>query len=206
MRSITKAACPQILSDNKQSWDASFAAYPKNATAKYRYRHIDIKSALLAETSNKCVYCESKVGHNTPGDVEHKWPTAVHAHLHFEWENLTIACTECNRRKSALDPNHIPFLDPYVPNIEGKLVHHGPVVGWLQGDEAAETTVKTLELDSVNRLELILRKIEKINDISILKGRIVAAQNPALKSAHEQDLQRRALPTEEFSGMVSSLL
>ena len=32
-----------------------------NETARYRYRHKDIKTALLEECGWKCVYCESKI-------------------------------------------------------------------------------------------------------------------------------------------------
>ncbi|WP_152639740.1 HNH endonuclease [Sphingobium bisphenolivorans] len=206
MRTLTKLACPQILSASKLTWDAAYAANPNNGTAKYRYRHSDIKETLKKETSGKCIYCESKIGHNTPGDVEHKWPSSVHQHLHFEWTNLTIACTECNRRKLALDPSVVPFLDPYQPGVEQRVRHYGPVVGWVEGDQAAETTVRRLELDSSERLELVLRKIEKISDINNLKERVASAPNPVLKAALQADLQRRASASEEFSGMVASLI
>src|SRR5687767_14822167 len=100
MRKVSKHAEPDVLQTNHQEWTDAYLADPGNATKKYRYRHPEIKSALKEETADKCVYCESKIGHNTPGDVEHMTPSSVQPQHHFAWSNLTIACTECNRRKN----------------------------------------------------------------------------------------------------------
>jgi len=100
MRTINKKPKPQVLVDNEDSWLTAFKSDRSNSTKKYRYRDKAIKKALIEETGYKCVYCESKIGHNTPGDIEHKIPSSKNIDLHFTWGNLTIACTECNRRKN----------------------------------------------------------------------------------------------------------
>ena len=89
MRNLSKDDPPPVLSANRDGWDSEFQRDPQNQTYKYRYRHADIKQSLLAETNGKCIYCESKVGHNTPGDVEHKIPS-VHALV-----ILTLTGTTC---------------------------------------------------------------------------------------------------------------
>ena len=43
-----------------------------------------IKAALMKETHDKCAYCESKVGHNCPGDAEHKIPVSHDAQRLFD--------------------------------------------------------------------------------------------------------------------------
>src|SRR5262245_28698431 len=118
MRRVTKTAEPDILRLNFQEWTAAYLADRRNETKKYRYRHSDIKECLRAETADKCVYCESKVGHNTPGDVEHIMPSRVDGQMHFVWSNLTLACTECNRRKNAYFDAEKPFLNPYSDDVE----------------------------------------------------------------------------------------
>lgn len=88
---------PNVLAINHDEWLTAFLADKTNKTNKYRYRHSEIKITLTEETGWKCVYCESKIGHNTPGDIEHKVPSSKDEHRHFNWENLTVACTECNK-------------------------------------------------------------------------------------------------------------
>lgn len=85
MRRITKSAIPQVLADNAAIWLTEYLADRESATKKFRYRHSEIKKALRSESGWKCVYCESKVGHNTPGDIEHKVPSSKPEgeHLHF---------------------------------------------------------------------------------------------------------------------------
>src|SRR5262245_50482428 len=112
MRNLIKQPKPDILGENEDKWLEEYLADKNNHTKKYRYRHIDIKSSLRHETHDKCVYCESKLGHNTPGDIEHKIPSSKVDNLHFTWSNLTLACTECNRRKNNFYNNADGFIDP----------------------------------------------------------------------------------------------
>lgn len=204
MREIQKEVIPVVLNDNKTKWTQDYIADPTNGTKRYRYRHLEIKGALKQETSDKCVYCESKIGHNTPGDVEHKVPSSHNPTLHFEWSNLTIACTECNRRKNAYFDAAKPFLDPYNDPVETSLVHHGPIVCWEPGNETAEITIKILKLDDTERVSLILRKIEKIASLNTLIERIShssAAMRPLLLMQLEDLKDKRS----EYSGMVRAI-
>jgi 5-methylcytosine-specific restriction endonuclease McrA len=112
MRKVTKLGEPDVLKSNFGEWTTAFLADQQNQTSRTRYRHSDIKRTLKDETGYKCVYCESKIGHNIPGDVEHMVPSSVDGQMHFLWSNLTIACTECNRRKNAYFSSEKPFLNP----------------------------------------------------------------------------------------------
>lgn len=205
MRRLHKLEAPGVLVDNADDWSCAFAADPTSESKRRRYRHPDIKGRLREETSYKCIYCESKIGHNTPGDVEHKIPTSVDASRHFEWSNLTIACTECNRRKNDYFNEDLPFLDPYVDDVEQRVVHHGPVVSWAIGDHVAEISVRTLGLHDDSRLPLILRKIEKISEVNELMERRNAAVHPALAGLLTSRLDEMQQSTSEYSGMVRAV-
>ena len=205
MRRLAKAAIPQVLEDNRDTWTAEYLAESRNPTKRYRYRHPEIKGRLRDETGDKCVYCESKVGHNTPGDVEHKIPSSIDPELHFSWNNLTIACTECNRRKNDYYAPETPFLDPYVDDVEVRVVHHGPVVGWTVGDDCAEVTVRTLELHDGSRLQLLRRKIEKISEVNDVLARRVSAQSEALRQLLSEQIQSMQAKDAEYSAMVRSV-
>lgn len=204
MRKIAKLEVPAVLEENAETWTAEYQADPKSNTKKYRYRHPEIKGTLLQETFHKCVYCESKIGHNTPGDVEHKTPSAVDRNLHFSWTNLTIACTECNRRKSDyFDPN-LPFLDPYNDDVEDRVIHLGPVLGWHPGDTCAEVTIRLLALDTRERDQLIIRKVEAINTLNDLVGRI-ATESGVMQELLRVLLSKRKDCDSEFSGMICAV-
>lgn len=206
MRRIAKSPQPEVLQTNAAAWLASFLEDTSNSYRKYRYRHADIKAALIRETHSKCAYCESKVGQNTPGDVEHKVPSSVDRSKHFEWDNLTIACTECNRRKNDYFDQIRPFLDPYNDDVEGRLIHKGPVVCWSPGDAAAEITVKILNLNDSQRPELILRKVEKISEIVEVKQRAQVETDQSLKLVLEAQLRKFLSRSSEYSAMVMAVL
>lgn len=205
MRSLVKEAKPQVLSDNEAAWLAEFLADRTNATKKYRYRNPEIKAALRQETGDKCIYCESKLGHNTPGDVEHLKPTAHHPDLHFTWENLSLACTECNRRKGALDAAE-PFINPYVDHPEDLLDHLGPIVLPRPAQPRAELFVRLLDLNSTERFALIRRKAEKLWEAQQRIERYLAMPDGILRSLMLLEIQQMTDPKSEYSGMIRHLL
>jgi len=206
MRNLAKAIAPQIITDNEANWLEQLASDPDSATNKSRYRHPEIKAAIRDEAHNKCIYCESKLGHNTPGDVEHYLPSSRHPHLRFNWLNLGLACTECNRRKGVYCHDEVPFLNPFKDDVEARVLHYGPVMSWVNGDQAAEITIRTLELHGYNRDQLILRKIERIHEVDRLMALYVECKNDLLKEMYYLQLIEMAEPSSEFSGMVKSVL
>lgn len=202
MRYLTKLGKPGILEDNETQWLADYLADKGNNTKKYRYRHPDIKQTLKDETGYKCVYCESKIGHNTPGDVEHKIPSSKFEQRHFDWENLTVACTECNRRKNDYYVTGEEFLDPYTDNVEEILEHHGPLVLWETGNPRAEITVRKLELNTEKRSQLIFQKMTTIEALTNLIERWKNEANSTLKDLLHLQIEEMGAKYSEYSAMV----
>lgn len=203
MRNLVKTSIPSVLKDNQVKWTQEYMKDPKNDTNRFRYRHRDVKQALKAETHDKCIYCESKIGHNTPGDVEHVTPSSVDRTKHFDWLNLTIACTECNRRKSNYSDGELPFLDPYVDDVESMITHLGPVVSWNVGDRRAEATLRTLALHNASRIELISRKIERLEDANDKLDRL-KVEAGVLKKLLSRQIDEMQDVGSEYSGMVKA--
>lgn len=204
MRKILKSSEPQVLIDNKDSWKSALQNNPSNHN-KNKYRHPDIKKVLLDETHNKCVYCESKIGHNCPGDTEHKIPKSKRLDLIFEWNNMTIACSECNRRKLDYYDPACMFLDPYIDDVENLVRHFGPVVYSYPGNKRSEVTIYILELNSnTARKSLIGRKIEKLENINHLIERIAVEDNATIKGFLHQLLSESCDSSAEYSGMVKT--
>ena len=73
--------------------------------------------------------------------------------------------------------------------MEQAIQHYGPVLGWKNGHERAEITVKTLELDNVARFPLISRKIEKIEELNNVIERYVKEESIALKTLMKQKIK-----------------
>lgn len=205
MRCILKLDKPEVLENNEAQWLVKYLADKSNSTNKYRYRHPDIKQALKDETGYKCVYCESKIGHNTPGDIEHKIPSSKVEERHFDWDNLTVACTECNRRKNDYYVAGEEFLDPYVDDVEELLEHHGPLVSWKAGNPRAEITVRKLELNCEKRSQLIFQKMTTIEALTNLVERWKGEANDILKELLYLQIEEMAAKHSEYSAMVISV-
>ena len=205
MRRLVKVDQPEELTVNRAEWER-LVADEGTDYYKTRYRHPAIKARLVHETANKCVYCESKIGHNTPGDVEHKIPVSVVEAGRFDWSNLTIACTECNRRKNDYFDQVKPFIDPYTHDVEQMLLHEGPCVFACPGHEVAEISVGILELNVEKRVPLFSRKIAALKAAKHLMERIIG-QNPGpLRDLLLGELTGMANPDAEYSAMIMSFI
>jgi uncharacterized protein (TIGR02646 family) len=67
--------------------------------AQNKYRHREIKEALVRLFHGKCAYCESHITHIDYGHIEHYRPKSGpqgRPDLCFEWPNLLLACGICN--------------------------------------------------------------------------------------------------------------
>ncbi|WP_204102157.1 MULTISPECIES: HNH endonuclease signature motif containing protein [Spirulina sp. CCY15215] len=206
MRNLQKLNEPDILAKNKEQWLQDYLSDSDNKYKRTKYRHKEIKETLKQETGDKCIYCESKIGHNTPGDIEHKIPTSKNKTLHFTWHNLTIACTECNRRKNDYYQEEKEFLDPYEDDVESLIEHYGPIVGWKNGELRAEISVKFLELHDGTRQELMSQKIAKIEALNDTLERYKKASNPMIRLLMKKQIEKMSDRKSEYSAMVMSIL
>ena len=102
--------------------DADPAAHESFEFNSEIFGHAEVKAALRAVQHDKCAFCESKITHVSPGDVEHFRPKAGYRQkpsdplarpgyywLAYEWSNLLLACPICNQR---FKENHFPLANP----------------------------------------------------------------------------------------------
>jgi uncharacterized protein (TIGR02646 family) len=80
------------------------------------YRRPDVRDALSTLFHGKCAYCESVIGTTQAGDIDHFRPkTSVVENpdhpgywwLVNTWENMLIACIDCNRPRRQAGPTKI---------------------------------------------------------------------------------------------------
>jgi hypothetical protein len=201
---LTKGPVPQILKDKAKEWtDALLAARTggdKSSEAqRSRYRHVQIKTALIEETHGKCAYCESKLRHVTFGDVEHVTPKSRVPERTFDWENLTLACDVCNQRKGSTRTCADSFVDPYAGEPSEHLIFHGPLLCSIPGSTAGLLTEWTLDL---NRAALVERRKERIEALQALLHLVVTHPNPQVRDVIRQDIENHEiLADREFAGM-----
>jgi uncharacterized protein (TIGR02646 family) len=126
MIAVPRIPKPQALERNAARWQTdlesvlSLPSSTKKQIAKVqnKYRHADVKQALVDMFHGKCAYCESKITVVTYGSIDHFCPKGQYVTLTFAWENLLLACDVCNDRghKGAnfpLDQHGQPLLiDP----------------------------------------------------------------------------------------------
>ena len=125
MIQLQKVDAPAVLMAQATVWTREFADRLADRTLPdvylTRYRHPSVKSAVVQETHGKCAYCESKVTHVHPGDIEHILPKSKFPELVVHWSNLTLVCNECNRRKSDFHDDEERIINPFEEEPQQKL-------------------------------------------------------------------------------------
>lgn len=202
---LKKSAKPQILVDHEAEWtqallDKAAANTEPTQTEKTRYRHPDIKAALVAETNNKCAYCESKLQHIHHGDVEHIMPKSLELSKTVVWTNLTLACEVCNQNKSNLDPNANQIIDPYNTDPELHIVFLG-AFAVPRGTVAGEATKAILDLD---RPALIEQRGDRLKYLMSIYSKVLRTDIPlaARRAIYKDLVQREAANDKAFSAMA----
>lgn len=166
------------------------------------YKHVDNKMAIVAASSGKCMYCESKILHITYGDIEHIKPKSEFPELEFEWSNLGLVCTKCNITKGKKYNPNTPYIDPYLEDPENHIVVWGSLLKHQNGSERGELTIVDIEL---NRPELVEKRRAKLKDIEIAIDRCYRTQNETLKKLALDALLEEAKEDKEYSLAVKSL-
>lgn len=170
MRRLRKTAKPSILLRKGTDWRDELIAVlalgdkPTKAM-KDRYRHPEIKAAIINETHGKCAYCESKVTHITYGDIEHIIPKSKVPAKSYEWDNLTLACDICNGNKGdhySDDPisSQDSLVDPYNDDPRDHFLFLREVVSPRPDSMRAFETEKVIKL---SRGELLERRRERMD-------------------------------------------
>lgn len=209
MIKLKKGDKPQVLIDNADYWTTELVKAYENGgkptdTQATRYRAEEIKLAIINETHGKCAYCETKVIHSQPGDIEHIFPKSLDRKKTFEWDNLTLACRTCNTNKSNKDPylNHI--IDPYKADPIEHLTFLGPFI-YSKGTNRGTSTRTLLEL---HRAELAEDR-QAVLDRHMLVYQQVANEGLPLvtrKAIYEEFVANVTSPSAEYSAMNKAMV
>ena len=209
MIKITKTAKPDVLEKNAAEWtrvvlDKLAAGEKLTSTDDARYRHAEVKAALVAETHGKCAYCESKLKHIHHGDVEHISPKSLEPAKRYEWSNLTLACEICNQNKSNRDPNVEHIIDPYTTEPSEHLTFIGSFIFSLGTNHGKNTEV----LLDLNRASLLERRKSRLEQIMGIYETVLRDDLPieTRKVIYESLLLNDTTADSEYSGMIKSVV
>jgi len=89
------------------------------------------KEQLLAESHQKCAYCETPTSVIAFGDVEHYRPKSVYWWLAYVYDNYLASCTLCNQKYKG---SEFEIEGPQMP---------GPVITANQSDQTLKELAKT---------------------------------------------------------------
>ena len=201
---LTKTAEPDILKANSARWTAELLAAQQSGgrateVQKNRYRHSEIKDALIRETHGKCAYCESKVRHVAPGDIEHITAKSISPNLAFKWENLTLACPVCNNNKSDYAGDHGAIVDPYLVEPSLHLIFDGSYVWPVPGSASGQATELVLKL---NRAELVERRQKRLKALHDQLTVLANAKDSGVREILRRDLlEHETSNSQEYAAL-----
>lgn len=176
MRKVTRTECPKSLQDNAATWTKELLdeiSKQNNNYAKVdktfinRYNKSDVKEALSKMYTNHCCYCESLLGIQTYGRIEHLKPKSNKNfyHLTFDWNNLHWCCEVCNTSYKKTNWNYKkPILDPSKDEISDYLrlnLTTGEYIAINNNPRAETTKLHT----GLNREQLVKARQKLILDI-----------------------------------------
>lgn len=175
MHKVNRTKIPASLQLNAKEWTsnllsqiAACGGYDKVLDVyKNKYRQLDVQAALADMYSNRCCYCESLIGIQTFGRIEHLKPKSnpYFYQLSFDWNNLHWSCEVCNTRYKKTNWNFFyPILDPSKDDID-KYMKLNTMNGEYEtdrGNQRAETTILHTGLNRDSLISARRRLIIKI--------------------------------------------
>ena len=217
----------QAYADDSTAYDSGDLTFE---FSNHIYGATEVRDLLKELQHNKCCYCESKT---SPGRIDHYRPKGAvrqseesarvrpgYYWLAYGWDNLVLACEDCNRKKSDLFPledterrarNHLDRLDleaplllnPYVEmNPDAHLTFVGPACH--PRTTRGRITATLLEL---NRPMLQEERQRILSDLECLW---IVVRDPntrdALRHTARDRVDALARPDSPYSSMVRDYL
>jgi hypothetical protein len=202
---LRKGEMPSILEANHSTWTAEFLAARAAGgdvpeAVRYRYRHPQIKAALHGEAYSKCIYCETKLA---VGETDHFVPVTERPELVVCWENLGLACKECNTNKGAYFSLTEPLINPFVDEPSDHLLFFGPLVIAKAGDLKGLRTELKLKL---SRTDLVQRRAERVLRLRPLVARWLDQPDGPTKDLLKAALVAECASAAEYAAVVRTYL
>ncbi len=209
MRYIKRLPKPQILVDKESQWTSNFVASTNKRPDGSKYRHPEILSTLNAMSFHKCFYCEQKLKGAT-SEIDHFIEVEEKSELAFSWDNLYLACTNCNNK---LTNRSIPVKDALDvcldsdTEIETHLYFEKECIKAKNNSEKGAKTIQKYKLDTIQLDLLRSRKLNDFHDVLIrIKDLQIKQKRTFLNTEEKETLLHFANADSSFSMMFRLLL
>lgn len=197
MRALDKTPPPQVLRDNHSKWREEYIA---SGGSTKPWNRKEIKDALKVETSEKCAYCEARFLAVSFGDIEHILPKSKFPRLVVDWNNLTLACGKCNQHKGAKYDPELPFVNPYIDDVEEHILFLGAIA--YSVSERGDYSIGVLKLNDAGRVESRERELGALE--SLLR-RLEGASSEFAKRQLSELIELQAA-TGQYTAAIRSYL
>ena len=166
MRHIERLCKPRILEEKGAEWTKKFLKSHKNRPDHSKYAHKEIVETLEEMSSHKCFYCEAKLYGKK--EVEHHVEVSVDRKRAYDWDNLYLSCSTCNREK--LDERMIPTSETLDPcddsdeTIRETISFNNEQIVSIDGNKRGIKTIQKYRLDREDLDYLRLKQLKKIDE------------------------------------------
>jgi len=163
---VVKKDIPKVLFENQQAWTADlinliklygeYNKIPKKLKNEVvnKYRHNDIKKAVIDITNGKCVFCESPIETVDYTNIEHFHAKSLYPKLTFKWSNLFPACRKCNIPKGNIDTKEILLVHPVLDDAEDFFSYQDLKIEANENAPQIEKAVNTIDKCNLMRISL----------------------------------------------------
>ena len=205
---LTRLPEPKILVQKKAEWLNKFLqsgyARPSNTT----YGHTEIRRDLDTISHHKCFYCE-RLLRGVPKEIDHYIEITCDRTEAFKWENLFLACSNCNDK---IPHNVIPVGDALNPflhtneQIEEHVTFNSEVIRIKNDSLLGNRTIKKYRLDS-DVLEFTRSKFLNKFYEDLLNIRDKCSQENRFMNEDETEaLRKYSYPDHPYSLMFKVIL
>ena len=197
------------------------------------YGHKSVKNAQLNAQHGKCCYCEKiscgEIEHYRPKRAVRQSPKSTNLYpgyywLAYDWDNLLVSCTDCNRNKSILFPleDETTRARSHHDNIQDeKPLFINPAkdeprehICFCREEPVPVTELgrKTIECLRLRRHDLQAARGDWLTMLEKLRDLIVADENSDNPNVLDQNkkakkyLEKAKCPEAQFSSMVLDFL
>lgn len=230
---LTKGA--EQTEQDKAAYDSDLDGY-RSGNRKFHFKRTvygdqGVKQVLLNVQHGKCCYCEEiscgEIEHYRPKGAVKQSPKSTNQYpgyywLAYDWNNLLVSCTDCNRNKSILFPleNEAARARDHHDNIEAEapllinpasvdprdhIQFHGEV-------PVGKTNLGRMTIEALNlrRPDLDESRRTLLNQLKFLHKVMVSKQNgnipDMLAQEAKEKLKTAICQKAEFSSMAQDFL
>lgn len=206
MRHIERLEEPAKLREKGSQWLAAFLASGNNRPDSSKYAHLSIKQQLESMSHTKCFYCERSLKDGDE-EVDHHIEVSVDKNLAFEWSNLYLSCSDCNKKIPHDEISIYDALDPLVDTdeeIKSHMTFVDETVIEVNNSVKGQNTIKKYRLDSKahdNKRQRQLIKLSKFIGQCLRNGGV-----QGLTAQDKEAIRRYTYTSSPYSYMCECYL